>query len=325
MTIPCRTTLIEPNQLFREGLKHLLAGTRFDVSSEFSARESAVRSAPSGAAPDLPIPDLLIIGLSNSDARDLRPLREAYPATRIVVLADGLTVDSLREAMAAGIDGFLIKDVSPEALIQSLHLIMLGEKVFPTNLAPMLIQMSMPTAQPDASFRGLSPREQEILQALVTGASNKLIASRLGITEATVKVHLKTLLRKIDVANRTQAAIWALNHGFGANATNGLRAVSASPPGGSRPFTRRRRSAAIIFEGSGIMSERERVKLQNVTIKLRPNEQYFIGQTLMLRERLTREQWRIFERSADAICNSILGQIPADYPDSAIWDNRKRS
>ena len=60
------------------------------------------------------------------------------------------------------------------------------------------------------------PREQEILQALVTGASNKLIAIKLGITEATVKVHLKTLLRKIDVNNRTQAAIWAMNNGFSA-------------------------------------------------------------------------------------------------------------
>jgi two-component system, NarL family, nitrate/nitrite response regulator NarL len=223
MTDSCRTTLIEPNQLFREGLKHLLAGTRFDVSSEFSTMEAAVKGGSSGASPDL-----LIMGLSNSEIRDLRPLREAYPASRIIVLADQLTVDSLREAMAAGIDGFLIKDVSPEALVQSLRLILLGEKVFPTNLASMLIEMNSPTAHSGTGpFRGLSPREQEILQALVTGASNKLIANRLGITEATVKVHLKTLLRKIDVNNRTQAAIWALNHGITANPANDLRAVSA--------------------------------------------------------------------------------------------------
>ena len=79
------------------------------------------------------------------------------------------------------------------------------------------------------SIRGLSPREQEILQALVTGASNKLIAIKLGITEATVKVHLKTLLRKIDVNNRTQAAIWAMNNGFTAEGapvpTRGLNAA----------------------------------------------------------------------------------------------------
>ena len=84
---------------------------------------------------------------------------------------------------------------------------------------------------PMNSVRGLTPRVHEILQALVTGSSNKMIAIRLGITEATVKVHLKTLLRKIDVNNRTQAAIWAMNNGFTAEGapipTRGLYAVSA--------------------------------------------------------------------------------------------------
>jgi two-component system nitrate/nitrite response regulator NarL len=94
----------------------------------------------------------------------------------------------------------------------------------------MLLDMNS-APSPMNSLRGLSPREQEILQALVTGASNKLIANRLGITEATVKVHLKTLLRKIDVNNRTQAAIWAMNNGFTASdttaPTRNLHAMSA--------------------------------------------------------------------------------------------------
>jgi two-component system nitrate/nitrite response regulator NarL len=104
----------------------------------------------------------------------------------------------------------------------------LGEKVFPTNLAAMLLNLNN-APSPMNSLRGLSPREQEILQSLVTGASNKLIAIKLGITEATVKVHLKTLLRKIDVNNRTQAAIWAMNNGFTADgaAVPTLQAVSA--------------------------------------------------------------------------------------------------
>jgi two-component system, NarL family, nitrate/nitrite response regulator NarL len=145
-----------------------------------------------------------------------------------VVLANNFVVDALRDAMNAGADGYLMKDVSPEALLQSLELVMLGEKVFPTNLAAMLLNLDS-TPSPMNSIRGLSPREQEILQALVTGASNKLIAIKLGITEATVKVHLKTLLRKIDVNNRTQAAIWAMNNGFSAEGapvpTRGLNAA----------------------------------------------------------------------------------------------------
>jgi two-component system nitrate/nitrite response regulator NarL len=147
-----------------------------------------------------------------------------------VALASDFAVDALRDAMNAGADGYLMKDVSPEALLQSLELVMMGEKVFPTNLAAMLFELNN-ASSPVNSVRGQSPREQEILRTLVTGSSNKLIAIKLGITEATVKVHLKTLLRKIDVNNRTQAAIWAMNNGFTAEGapipTRGLYAVSA--------------------------------------------------------------------------------------------------
>ena len=212
-----RTILIESNRLFRQGLKHLLGDTRFAVEAEFSTTEQAVAGAVASG--------LVIVG----EDGDLQQLRGAYPEARIVVLASDFAVDALRDAMNAGADGYLMKDVSPEALLQSLELVMMGEKVFPTNLAAMLFDMNV--IAPQHSVRGLSPREQEILRALVTGSSNKLIAIKLGITEATVKVHLKTLLRKIDVNNRTQAAIWAMNNGFTAEGapipTRGLYAVSA--------------------------------------------------------------------------------------------------
>jgi two-component system, NarL family, nitrate/nitrite response regulator NarL len=218
------TLLIEPNRLFRQGLKHLLAGTRFEVGTEFNTVELALAAGESAGTPDL-----VISGQPAKDEAELRTLREVFPTARIVVLADDLSVDVLRVAMGGGADGFLIKTVSPEALIQSLQLVVIGEKVFPTNLAAMLLDMT--ASGPLNSVRGVSPREQQILQLLVTGASNKMIAIRLGITEATVKVHLKTLLRKIDVNNRTQAAIWAMNNGFTADSapapTPALHAVSA--------------------------------------------------------------------------------------------------
>jgi two-component system, NarL family, nitrate/nitrite response regulator NarL len=220
-----RTILIESNQLFRQGLKHLLADTRFAVDVEFGTMDQALATAETATTSGL-----VIMGQSAKEPGDLSLLRDAYPDAHIVVLASDLSVDVLRDAMTCGVDGFLMKDVSPEALIQSLQLIMLGEKVFPTNLAAMLLDMNS-APSPVNSLRGLSPREQEILQALVTGASNKLIAIKLGITEATVKVHLKTLLRKIDVNNRTQAAIWAMNNGFTAGdaaaPTRNLHAMSA--------------------------------------------------------------------------------------------------
>jgi two-component system nitrate/nitrite response regulator NarL len=218
-----RTVLIEPSCLFRQGLKHLLADTRFAVEVEFSTIEQAVGDTVASG--------LVIIGKASTEPGDLQQLREAYSEARIVVLASDLTVDALRDAMNAGADGFLMNDVSPEALLQSLELVMLGEKVFPTNLAAMLLDLSN-APSPLNSVRGvMTPREHEILQALVTGSSNKMIANRLGITEATVKIHLKTLLRKIDVNNRTQAAIWAVNNGFsadGAVPTRSLHAVSTN-------------------------------------------------------------------------------------------------
>src|SRR3954449_10530806 len=181
------TLLIEPNRLFRQGLKHLLAGTRFEVGAEFNTVALALEAGEAAGTPDL-----VISGQPVKDETELRALREVFPTARIVVLADDLSVDVLRAAMGGGADGFLSKNLSPEALIQSLQLVMLGEKVFPTNLAAMLLNLGS-APSPLNSVRGLSPREQEILQVLATGASNKMIANRLNITEATVKIHLKTL------------------------------------------------------------------------------------------------------------------------------------
>ena len=216
-----RTVLIESNQLFRQGLKHLLADTRFAVEVEFGTTAQALANAENAAASAM-----VITGQAGKEPGDLDMLRDAYPERPDRGAGQRPVGGRAARRDDAGADGFLMKDVSPEALIQSLQLIMLGEKVFPTNLAAMLLDMNS-APSPMNSLRGLSPREQEILQALVTGASNKLIAIKLGITEATVKVHLKTLLRKIDVNNRTQAAIWAMNNGFTADQAMPTRPLHA--------------------------------------------------------------------------------------------------
>jgi two-component system nitrate/nitrite response regulator NarL len=135
---------------------------------------------------------------------------------RIVVLTNNATRTVLGRAIGWGVDAYLLKDMSPVALTRSLQLVMLGQQVFPTRLAVSLLGTGAPepVEEPAASARGLSPRENQILRFLVNGASNKLIARELNISEATVKVHLKGLLRKVQASNRTQAAIWGLNHGY---------------------------------------------------------------------------------------------------------------
>jgi two-component system nitrate/nitrite response regulator NarL len=149
-------------------------------------------------------------------AASIAAIREALPAVRIVVLTNNATRNMLGRALGWGVDAYLLKDMSPEALTRSLQLAMMGQQVFPTRLTVALLGTGAPepAVEPATAPRGLSPREDQILRFLVSGASNKLIARELNISEATVKVHLKGLLRKVQASNRTQAAVWALNHGY---------------------------------------------------------------------------------------------------------------
>ena len=185
------------------------------------------RSPESGLRPQLVLLDLVNGG--DDEAEAMRRLRALLPDTRMVVLTTDLCTRRLANALEAGADGYLMKDLSADALAQSLRLVMMGEKVFPTHLAALLISgrvngngLEMPISR-----KGLSQREVQILRCLLNGDSNKMIANHLNITEATVKVHLKSLLRKINASNRTQAAIWALNNGIGGELTGGAAASIA--------------------------------------------------------------------------------------------------
>jgi two-component system nitrate/nitrite response regulator NarL len=148
----------------------------------------------------------------------LKVLRSAAPESRIVVLSNALAAPALAGALDAGADGYLLKNISLQGLTQSLELAMLGEKVFPTQLATLLAEGRANSERPmfrgNSRPNGLSERETAILRCLVSGYPNKVIADQLQMTEASVKVHLKAVLRKIQASNRTQAAIWAINNGF---------------------------------------------------------------------------------------------------------------
>lgn len=218
MTEKTRTFLVGRNKLFREGLKSLLSGSQFEVVGE----ADDVGQTHSNIRED-EMPEVILLDFSAEPehaADDLAHLRTVLSEAQIVVLTETLCSQTLAACLAAGAHGYLIKDISVDALLQSLRLVMLGEKVFPTHLAALLVNGMASTAPAriaTANSHGLSEREVQILQCLVQGDSNKMIANRLNITEATVKVHMKSLLRKINASNRTQAAIWALNNGLGAS------------------------------------------------------------------------------------------------------------
>jgi two-component system nitrate/nitrite response regulator NarL len=199
--------LIDANRLFRQGLVHLLEGSEFQVVAEAGTAAEALSSDQALAGLILIDP---VAGQPGADA--VAALRGAAPSARIVVLTGEVDATSLPLVLEAGADAFMLKDTTTEALVQKLKLVLLGEKVFPGSVVSLLL--NRPTdAGSNVAGTHLSPREMQILRRLLAGESNKVIGLQLDITEATVKVHLKSLLRKIGVSNRTQAAIWAMNNG----------------------------------------------------------------------------------------------------------------
>jgi two-component system, NarL family, nitrate/nitrite response regulator NarL len=210
------TLLFEPNTLLREGLRRMLADTAYRLVATGSALKDISQLAVSEDRPFLAIVD----AVSDHAAvlLQIQELKDTHPSAKAVVLVDRYDLKQLVAAFQAGADAYLVKTISCDVLIKSLDLVMLGESVFP-SAALGLVGHSETTQVSeigqnvdDISPRGLSARETVILRCLMQGDSNKLIARRFEITEATVKVHVKAILRKIHAKNRTQAAIWAASN-----------------------------------------------------------------------------------------------------------------
>lgn len=219
------------NSMVREGLKHVLSNTRYKVHPEDLSQTDAAQPLSPGEAP------LLLVVDANLYADDMagavQSLKSQYSDARIVVLTDDFDLDAMMSALQAGVDGYCLATIGCDALVKYLDLVMLGEVVFPSAVLLSALSASgkVPSVHHLASAEGakpvpmarvseavnlpgrnLSSREAEILRCLTQGAPNKVIARKLDVAEATVKVHIKAILRKIRVANRTQAAMWAVAH-----------------------------------------------------------------------------------------------------------------
>ena len=202
------------NEIVREGLRRILADQFFQV--EAMSPEQVISSE----IPKEIMPHLIIVdATSNAESiATCRALREKYPQARLVLMGESHGLDTIASAYAAGIDGYLIKAISCEPLVGALKLILMGEKILPSQTVDALVDPRSRFAYGDweaiRAGANLSDREIEILECLIRGEANKLISRHLTITEATVKVHVKAILRKLRVQNRTQAAIWAVNRGL---------------------------------------------------------------------------------------------------------------
>jgi len=214
-----KLSVIDPSTLSRAGLVSLLRAMGFtDVREAASVAEIQVGAARGDS--DVVLVDL---SLGAGDVRQIvQAVAERAPGAKVVFLAQDLDIALLGACFAAGASGYLLKDISRDALQGTLNLVAAGEKVFPSALALQMAGLVSKLCErravpPGPQPGNLSEREIDILRCLVTGYPNKTIAANLAIAESTVKVHLKRILRKTHASNRTQAAIWAVENGFAAN------------------------------------------------------------------------------------------------------------
>ena len=207
--------IVDQNRLSREGMIRLFDNSSFEIVGQAATLDDVMEQDFFGHEADL-----LVVNAPNRDGEThlkLEQVRARKAEMKLVVLVDDLDSNFLAEYFGAGVDGYLLKDVSTEALIASLNLVLTGERVFSSGLIPMVVEQAV-SNKPSENFGNavdgveLSEREAEILRHLAVGEANKVIANQLNVAEATVKVHIKHILKKTAVQNRTQAAIWAINN-----------------------------------------------------------------------------------------------------------------
>ncbi|HSK40705.1 MAG TPA: response regulator transcription factor [Arenibaculum sp.] len=209
------TVLLDPNRLFREGLRRILTERGVAVMAEGDDIESCRVQLAAAPAPGLVIvdpADLDAHGTGLAETRVHGLVRDF--GIPVVVLTGTLDMPLLTAMLRAGVAGYLLKSVSSQALLQSLKLVLAGEKVFPSSLAHHLGLQRLRGMQVLADSGGASFTHQEmaVLSALQDGKNNQQIALALGISTASVRIYMKRLLRKLNVSNRTQAALWAHSH-----------------------------------------------------------------------------------------------------------------
>ena len=220
--------LVDAHPLLRSGLRSQLDGKGFHIAAEAATVAEITHNGSDG-----PSPNIIILDFAQG-AEAVAALKSTQPQARTVIFAESAELTHLADMFSAGADGYLLKSIAPNALIESLRLVVLGEKVFPSVLTDFL--GAMRANQSGASERlrvgdvALSQRELDIIRGLADGHSNKAIAKELSITEATVKVHLKTVLRKLGATNRTQVAIWAVQHGLTNSNHNGAARNGRAKP-----------------------------------------------------------------------------------------------
>ena len=212
--MPNSLCVVSEDAISREGLVHIAANEGYRVSgATASVDEINWEASGESALVLLDIPD------EASQVAAVRQVAQASPNSKPVVLSNRFEYSNVVDCFRDGAQGYILRSGDWVPLMTSLKLVTMGHKVVPSSLVDALHHVpggapGMMPQDPGIDRANLSQRELEVLSCLMAGMSNKVIARELDVTEATVKVHVKAILRKLKVGNRTQAAIWGAGQGL---------------------------------------------------------------------------------------------------------------
>lgn len=211
-----RVLLIDDHALVRKGLEQLLLSRGIEVIASTGTGVEGIAFAHDLA------PDIILLDIKMPDMNGLETLvqlRAAGIEAPVLMLTMSRDETDLKAALRGGAQGYLLKDMDPEDLVPALQDAMKGNNVVAKELIGSLTRIvqgqQKKDLEPETLLSGLTPREQEILRHLAEGQSNKGIARALDITDGTVKLHVKSILRKLGVRSRVEAAVIAVEHGLG--------------------------------------------------------------------------------------------------------------
>ena len=205
---PQTILIVDDHPLFRKGVIQLIqAEPAFNFVGEAASGKEGIKLAHSLH------PDMILLDLNMKDMNGievLKIIKDAGLDSRVIMLTVSDHAEDLMAALQAGADGYLLKDMEPEDLMQQLGEAARGKITISENLTQLLVtslrDKNRPTSLTEA---GLTEQEGRILEHLIEGKSNKLIAREVGIAEGTVKVHVKHVLKKLNLRSRVEAAVWA--------------------------------------------------------------------------------------------------------------------
>lgn len=208
-----RILIADDHTLVREGLRSLIGTEQgMEVVGEAANGAEAVRRVEL-LRPDVVLIDLVMPEMDGIAA--IARIKQIDPQARILALTSFSDDDKVLSAIKAGALGYLLKDSTPQELLQAIRHVHQGEAFLdPTVALKVIGELTRPSAAPATDEHALSEREVEVLRLVAEGLSNQEIAEKLGVSERTVRNHVGSILSKLHLANRTQAALYALRQGI---------------------------------------------------------------------------------------------------------------